>query len=1343
MYKRKISDKLKIAANQKLKERDYWIKTLSGESEKTYFYYDKLAAGEAAAEDAYQAVTFNYENELWQQLMKLSNNADSRLHMILVAGVVALLHKYTGDSDIIVGSPIYKQEQDIEFINTVLPLRNQIEPSMTFKQLLLQVRQVVIDAMENQNYPIEILLENLGLSTPETENPGTDFPLFDVMILVENIHDKKYIQHIPTNTIFSFLRTDHSLQGVLTYNVQRYETSKMQRLITHLTCLLREVLANIDKKISSFTILSLEEKNQILFEFNNTKKDLRRDICYHQLFEKQVAGNPNKIVAVDHLHQITYNKLNEEANRIAHFLIRQGLRADTIAAIYMDRSVNMLAAIIGIFKAGGVYLGIDIALPEGRIRNILEDSKVKTIITDTENLGVVNQIKERLPHLQTVLCWKIDNKGASIDILKEYPIKNPAVLVSSSSLAYIIYTSGTTGKPKGVMIHQLGMINHLYAIIDFLGITGGDTIAQSASLSFDISVWQFLAAPILGGGTYIIGYEVVLDPIRLLRVLQKGRITILEAVPSLMSALLETVEQEGSKDLKDLRWMLPTGEALSVALANKWYGYYPGIKLVNAYGPTEASDDVTLWALDAAALEKQRTIPIGKPLPNLHVYIMGTNLSLCPVRVPGEICIAGIGIGKGYLNDPGKTAKSFLPNPYVGEIGDEDYSTLYKTGDMGYFTEDGNIEFLGRQDYQVKVRGFRIELEEIEHQLMHLDEIKEAVVVPRGESDDKYLCAYIVSNTTSPLSISKLRDSLSQELPYYMIPSYFLSLDKIPLTPNGKIDRKALPDPEIKTGREYIEPRNEMEKKMIKIWSEILEVDEGIIGIDTNFFELGGHSLKAILFISKIHKELNVIVPLADIFKYQTIRGLSDYIKSAEENKFETIAPVEKKEYYEVSPAQRRIYLTQQLDKNSIAYNLPFVITLENVIDKKREEDALKKLVERHESLRTSFEMIDKELVQEIHREVDFQVKFYRTGEEKKIKQLIKNFVEPFDLSHAPILRVGLIEITEEKNILMFDIHHIICDGVSGDVLAKDFIEINNGKDLAPLRIQYKDFSHWQNRLFQSERLEKQKKYWLQQFERELPVLDIPCDFERPPVQGFAGDIFIFEINKKLSASIKEMVLETKTTLYMLLLAIFNILLAKYTAQEDIIIGTGVAGRTHVDLEKVIGMFINMLAMRNSPTEDKTFRNFLEELKENTLNAYENQDYPFDDLVRQLRLQGDVGRNPLFDVVFQVTNIDMNEIKGTGNFNVTSYETDFNYSHFDLLLNAVDADENISMSMVYSTALFKKSTIEKMSNHFMEILDQVIKDNYIKLKDITISHDLLVLKSNIFQGEQDQEEFEF
>ncbi|MGD2093280.1 MAG: amino acid adenylation domain-containing protein, partial [Candidatus Aminicenantes bacterium] len=683
---------------------------------------------------------------------------------------------------------------------------------------------------------------------------------------------------------------------------------------------------------------------------------------------------------------------------------------------------------------------------------------------------------------------------------------------------------------------------------------------------------------------------------------------------------------------------------------------------------------------------------------------------------------------------------------------------IYKTGDMARWTSWGVVEFLGRIDSQVKIRGYRIELGEIEKRLLTHEGINEAVVIVREHpSADKYLCAYIVLKNPGSINGPALKEHLAIELPDYMIPTFFVELERIPLTPNGKLNRKLLPEPEMGgLAAYYAAPRNPIEQKLAEVWQEILEVDR--IGIDDQFFQLGGHSLKAIILISRMNKAFHVTVPLAEIFRTPTIRGLSAYITSKQQGLFTPIEPMEEKDYHALSSAQKRLYFLHQLDEDSTSYNMPYVLRLEGEVNRGKLAEIFLRLIVRHESLRTSFGMLDGEPVQRIHNDVEFEIEYYQgevkvkeekepfgqvlnafgghspKSQELKAKSYIYSFIRPFDLSHAPLLRVRLIKLLrtptalgghpceegkENKYLLMVDMHHIISDGISRRLLVREFMALAAEKDLAPLRLQYKDFSAWQNRDAQREAQIKQKAYWKKQLAGEIPVLDLPLDYVRPTMQRFAGSTVTFTIEQEEVKALQSLALAEGMTLYMILLAIYYILLSKLSNQEDILVGTPTAGRRHADLQQIIGMFVNTLVLRNYPQGDKTYGAFLKEIKARTLQAFENQDYPYEELVEEVTITRDTSRNPLFDTMFVLQNMGIPRIEIPG-LKLTPDEHQIEISKFDLTLTATEAEAGLQLIFEYSTCLFKKSTIERFTNYFRKVVSVVISNPNIKICEVEI-----------------------
>jgi amino acid adenylation domain-containing protein len=1342
----KNSEILTVVAQQKRRERDYWLNKLSGEIVKSRFPCDHNNVLAEAAK--HEAIPFTFPEDISGKLEKVGSGFDPNLFIILAAGVMVLMNKYTGDEDIMVGTPVSKQEIERNFINTVLAIRNRVSGEMSFKELLLQVRQTMIEADENQNYPIETLVYKLNLEFNEH-----DFPLFDTAVLLENIQDKRYLHPIKPNILFSFSRNDGGIKGELEYNALLYERSTIERIVVHLENLFRAVVFKPNLEIANIEILSDEEKKHLLKDFNDNDSDFPTDKTIYHFLEKHAEVSPDCIAVTYKDEALTYGELNNHSNRLVRVLMDNGIRRDSLAGILLGRSPLMATCILAAWKAGCAYIPMDTNWPPQRILGVLKDSNAAILFTRAEYSQ--SRLEESFEG-RIFLSEKHENTSG------EKQPSNPGFKADMKELAYVIYTSGSTGSPKGVMVEHIGMMNHIHAKINDLQLTGKSIIAQNASQCFDISVWQFFSALVPGGKTVIYPDELVLEPPQFLSRIIRDQVTILEVVPSYLSVLLSILDLN-IKPLNVLNFLLVTGETVKPGLIRRWFEKYTDIKMVNAYGPTEASDDITHYIMTGAP--RGECIPIGRPLQNFNIYIVDEDMNLCPVGVKGELCVSGIGVGRGYLNKPELTAERFISFAHeLHELPKDKklhltpntkHLTLYRTGDLARWLPDGTIEFFGRKDYQVKIRGYRIELEEIERKLIDYPGMKEAVVIEKepsvedhpGVETSKYLCAFVTAK--EKLDIPVVKAYLEEILPGYMIPEYIEQIDQMPLTLNGKVNRKALAQLEISVqDEELTAARNEIERKLVVIWSDVLGIDKETIGINSNFFHLGGHSLKATLLAAKIHKEFNTTIQLKHIFEHPTIRTFSNILKHpAHQIQYIPIEPAERKEYYPLSSAQKRLFFIQQMAPETVSYNLPVAYVIESQFTGERLEEVFRQLIARHENFRTSFGVIGEEPVQRVHEfsEVDFKIQHFHinpgdtASSREASEEIITHFVRPFDLSHAPLLRVGLIDTGDGNWILIIDEHHIITDYTSAQILMRDFSQLYAGKQLPPVRLHYKNYAVFQASEKHREKIKKQEQYWLKEFEGQIPVLDFPTDFPRPEVFNYEGSRTYVDIDGELFAKLKEFILETNTTFFMVLLAVLNVLLSKYTMKEDIVVGTATAGRNHADLENIIGMFINMLALRNYPGMEKTFGQFLEEVKQKVVNGHDNENYQFDELVGKLRLQGDISRNPLFDVVFQLLHPDdmeMDKISGD-NLKIRPYERETNpAAHFDLYFEAVELENRAGIMVTYSTALFKKSTIEKIADHYIEILGHVLENKDIKLEEISISHGLFALKSTPLREEE-------
>lgn len=832
-------DRLAVAASQKGKEREYWLAALSGEYEKSGFPYDYARGTGMSAEEA----AFVLPQDLAARLLQVCAESDSKLHVVLSAALVALLGKMTNRSDIVVGTPIYKQREEAEFINTVLPLRAGVDGSISFRQCLLQMQDTIVAAVEHQSYPMEMAAEQLALPTDDP----IAHPLFETALLLENIHDERYFRNVKWTTLFTFRRTKDGIDGVVKYNAQLYRSDTIASLVSRYTLLLREALANPDQPLHSVHVLLPGEKERLLGTLAGCSADYPQQQAVQQLFEEQAARTPDASAVVCAGVQLTYRELNEKANQLARKLQLQGVGTGAIVGLLLGPSADMMLGMIATLKAGGAFLPIDPDYPDERIAFMLEDSCARVVLTQRP---FADRAADR-----DVLC--LDD----VDLFTE-ETGNVTLASRPDDLAYVIYTSGSTGRPKGVMIEHRSLINLAFWHNRAFNVTESDRSIKYAGFGFDASVWEVFPYLLAGAAIHIVPPDIRLDVNKLTAFFAERGITI---------AFLPTMMCEQFMDLPNLehmplRILLTGGDRLK--------RYKPGsYRLFNNYGPTENTVVTTFAEIETAA----GGIPIGRPIDNTKVYVLDQHLQLLPLGVPGEICVAGVGLARGYLGRPELTADKFVPHPFVpGE-------RLYRTGDLGRWLPDGTLEYWNRQDDQVKVRGYRIEPGEIEMLLRQHEAVREAVVhVREDENGQNMLCAYYTG--PAGLSAAALRDHLAARLPAYMIPAYFVRLEQLPATANGKLDTKALPNPKehVHTGKEYVAPRGDIENTLVRIWAEVLGIGEDRVGVLDTFFDLGGNSFQLVQVVNKLKETFDRDIPVPVMFQYTTVTALGDYLQRLE-----------------------------------------------------------------------------------------------------------------------------------------------------------------------------------------------------------------------------------------------------------------------------------------------------------------------------------------------------------------------------------------------------------------------------------------------------------------------------
>ncbi|HEX3044253.1 MAG TPA: amino acid adenylation domain-containing protein [Bacillota bacterium] len=1033
------------------KEKQYWFGKFAGEIVKSYFPYDEFKAEMAPQ---LESMPFQLSGDVYAQLLKLSNRSDFRLHMILVAAVVALLYKYTGNSDVTVGMPIYKQAIAGQYINTVLPIRNDLAAGMSFKDLLLKVHQNISAAVEHQNYPVERLLQHLNL--PFSRN---EFPLFDTFVLLENIHDPGYIETVKVNTVFHFRVTEGALEARLDYHSGRYRKETIGRIVAHLQNLLPQLLKEVNRPLVDVEIILETEKARILAEFNHKAVQYPHDKTIHELFEAQVQKNPQKTAVAfpqadmensppEASESLTYEELNRRANQLARKLLANGIKPDCLVGIMAERSLEMFIGVMAILKAGGAYVPIDPSYPDSRIRFMIDDSQITTLL------------------IQEPLQGRIQFGGQLIIIDNENSYQGDDSNLGNTSgpdnLAYLIYTSGSTGKPKGVMIEHRGMMNALTHFRLGFGVKESDRVIQFASFSFDASVSEIVMSLLLGGTLYLAPNQII-NNFRLFEdFLAKHQITVATLPPSYLTNL-------EPKRVASLRTIIAAGSASNANLVNKWNNT---AEYINAYGPTEASICASFWKPGAGKFTDD-LVPIGRPINNTQIYIIDSNLKLQPIGIPGEICIAGAGLARGYWERPELTAEKFVvrsfresppvegPPPQEGQP-----QRIYRTGDLGRWMADGNIEFLGRMDHQVKIRGFRIETGEIEFHLSKHPKIKEVLVTAEvDESGNGYLCAYFTA--AEELNGRELTQLLGLELPDYMIPNYLIQVEQFPLTPNGKIDRKALPQPAgMSPKTEFVAPQNELQRKLLKVWQDVLGVAE--IGINTDFFALGGDSIKAIQISARLLDE-GLKLESKDLFGYRNIQEISKFVKPTE------IAIDQQQVAGEMPLSPVQCWFFEQNFTDMHHFNQPILLFCKDGFDETIVRNLFTELLVHHDTLRIGFQRQTNGITQ-VYRDTAadhlFTLEVFDlqalADVAEKIAKISNRIQAGLDLFSGPLIKMGLFKCNGGDHLLIV-VHHLLIDTVSWRILFED---IQNGyfQAIRGQKVSFPQKTHsykeWVNRLF-------------------------------------------------------------------------------------------------------------------------------------------------------------------------------------------------------------------------------------------------------------------------------------
>ena len=1113
--------------------------------------------------------------------------------------------------------------------------------------------------------------------------------------------------------------------GAFEYNTDLFRPETIQRLAGHVETLLTAALAEPDKPLESHSMLPSAEERLILQQFkrpldqNLPTEAARRPVHYR--FEEIAAQTPDAIAVQYGDQSLTYGDLNRRANQLARYLQAQQVGPEQVVAVCHSRSVELLVAVLGVLKAGGAYLPLNPNHPDERMGDLLQDSGVTLLLTEEKLAG--------RPIFADRLTISLDGDRAKIGAEAD---ENLPPVAGPSDLAYMIYTSGSTGRPKGVMIEHRNLANALHAWERGFNLADLAVHLQMANFAFDVFTGDWVRALCTGGRLVLCPSEWLLDPQNLYRLLERERVETAEFVPAVLRQLMAYMDINRLK-LNHLK-LLSCGSDI-------WYvGEYkrfrqlcgPHTRLINSFGLTEATIDSSYFESAGLDMGSEQIVPIGKPFANMRFYILDEQMRPTPIGVPGELYIGGQGVARGYYKRPELTAERFLPDPFV----DDAAARLYKTGDQARYLADGNVEFIGRLDNQIKIRGFRIEPGEVEAAIEQHPDVAATAVIGKTVQGGQRLVAYVVPGEGAELATTTLRHFLQERLPDYMVPTTILFLAELPLTPNGKIDRRGLPEPdwgERFLDEAYQSPEGEVEEGLAEIWSELLGVEP--VGRYDNFFDLGGHSIMAMRFIVRVRERFEVDLPVARLFDHQTIAELATLLDqpgaASRPGRLPAIEPLPAGTAVPLSFSQQRLWFVDQLEPENIYYNMPLVVRLDGLLHAEHLEAALNQIVERHGVLRTTFHVRDAgedsgdgpiQIIQPV-RPLDFELidlamhSFASPQEmEHMVEQLVQESVaRPFDLTQDQLLRGRLIRTADRSHLLILTLHHIAFDGWSQGIFVAELTMIYRALVegryllLPHLPVQYADFAQWQRTVMADQTFEAQVAYWQEKLAGVPPLLELPTDRPRPAVQTTAGAYFHFDLPADLAQGLNRLSRAENSTLFMTLLAGFEIMLARYSGQEAFCVGTPVANRNRPELEGLLGFFVNNLVMRADLSGEPSVRDHLQRVRQTALDAYRHQDMPFEMLVELLNPPRDLSHTPLFQVLFTLDNtpagvIDLDQLT------LTPLKSEAGALQFDIALALTETETGISGQLEYNIDLFEKETISRMVGHYRTILENMVAD---------------------------------
>ena len=1295
-----------IASHALKAQSEHWRHTLSSAPMLLELPTDRPRPAEQ--DYAGSSVEVQLGERLSELVKQLSHRHGMTPYMTLLGSWAVLLGRLSRQREVVIGTPVAgRTRAEIEpligfFVNT-LALRLNVHSELTVRQLLHETRAQVLSGQQHQDVPFDQVVE---MVQPPRSLAHT--PLFQVMFVWQNASEGDLrmpgLKVLPVNTPADTAQFDltlalsdgsNGISGALNYATAIFDESTARRYVEYWRCLLESLLENDDRTLGELNLLPAAERDRVLYEWNDTAVEYPGQMLLHELFERQVRQQPGAI-AVVHEEELTYEQLNARANQLAHYLRDLGVGPERLVGICLERSVEMVIAILGTLKAGGAYVPLDPAYPAERLQYMIEDSIPLVVLTQSG-------LKSRLPRVGAEVI-ALDEQGPAT---ARQPVEDPDARPSgltSRNLAYVIYTSGSTGTPKGVMIEHRNAVNFISWAVGAFSQEQLSRSSFSTSINFDLSVFE-LFAPLASGGTAVLVTNLI----------SAGRSeqhpSLINTVPSAIEALAKANAIPARTQSINL-----AGEPLQGALVEALLRSSHVRRIANLYGPSETTTYSTWVVMDKA----RGFVPhIGRPIANTRVYILDAYGEPVPVGVAGEICIGGAGVARGYLKREQLTAERFLTDPYSSEPG----ARMYRTGDLGRWDEQGNIVFLGRNDHQVKIRGFRIEPGEIEAQLLRVEGVRQVAVIAREDSPgDKRLVAYVMSESSPArkLDAAALRGHLSAVLPEYMLPAAYIPLARLPLTQSGKVDRNALPAPDanVYAARRYEVPQGEIEMALARIWADLLKLDR--VSRHAHFFESGGHSLLAVQLVSRLQRELECEAAIKDVFSYPVLMDLARVFESMPRGKQLPIMPVSRTQALPLSFQQQQLWLVAQLEGASLAYHMSMALRLNGALDTPALRQALDRIVWRHEVLRTTLQNVAGQAVQCVGPAdtgfalQEHDLSGYAAPDDEADHRIREEPSRSFDLERGPLIRGQLLRLSESEHLLSITMHHIVSDGWSVGILFNELSQLYGAylqrkpDPLEALPIQYADYAAWQ-RGRAGQVLQQQGEFWRNNLHGAPMLLELPTDRSRPAQQDYAGARIRVRLSERLSSALKQMSQRHGVTLFMTLLASWAVLLGRSSQQKEVVIGAPVAGRNRAEIEPLIGVFANMLALRVDVNGQLTVSELLERTKAQVLAGQQHQDLPFEQVVEVVQPPRSLAHTPLFQVVFIWHNTPVRQVQTPG-LNLTLVDTPMTTAHSDLMLSLSEGLEGIGGLLNYATALFDEATVQRYVDCWACLLESLVKD---------------------------------